>query len=173
MIDAADAFADEKHVGQFRKNGTTPYILHPRAVVSILCDAGITEPVILAAALLHDTIEDTDVTYDELASLFGQPVADIVLEVTDDKSLSKTKRKQEQIRHAPHYSVAAALVKIADKIANLRDIIDEPAPDWDASRKLAYYDHARAVVVAMGSRHSTLEKVFEATYLAGASQLKN
>lgn len=170
MIQTADEFADQKHAGQFRRNGTTPYITHPRTVVRILCDAGVTDSDTLVAALLHDTIEDTGVTYDALLSMFGKTVADVVREVTDDKSLPKQRRKDLQVEHAPHYSERAALVKIADKIANLRDIIAEPPP-WSAERKRAYYDHARAVVSGMGARHAKLERLFETTYLTGISQL--
>jgi GTP diphosphokinase / guanosine-3',5'-bis(diphosphate) 3'-diphosphatase len=156
VIPTADSFAERRHAGQFRKNGTTPYITHPRIVLNILRDeAGITDPDTLAASLLHDTIEDTGVTHDELILQFGKAVADIVREVTDDKTLSKGKRKQEQ-----------------NKIANMRDIIAEPAPDWDAARKIAYYEHARAVVGAIGRRHSLLERLFETTYLSGIDHLK-
>jgi len=173
MIETADSFAERRHAGQFRKNGTTAYISHPRTVLNILRDeAGITDPDTLAAALLHDTIEDTGATYAMLVSLFGETVADVVSEISDDKSLSKQARKDAQVAHAPHYSDRAALVKIADKIANMRDIIAEPAPDWDAARKIAYYEHARAVVTAIGPRHGRLNELFETQYQTGIDLLK-
>jgi guanosine-3',5'-bis(diphosphate) 3'-pyrophosphohydrolase len=173
MIQTADSFAERRHAGQFRKNGTTPYITHPRTVLNILRDeAAITDPDTLAAALLHDTIEDTGATYAMLVSEFGQTVADTVREVSDDKSLSKQARKDAQIAHAPYYSDRAALIKIADKIANMRDIIAEPAPDWDTARKIAYYEHARLVVHAMGPRHGRLNELFETQYQTGIDQLK-
>jgi GTP diphosphokinase / guanosine-3',5'-bis(diphosphate) 3'-diphosphatase len=169
---AADAFAEQEHAGQTRKNGITPYISHPRAVVRILRDeAGITDDATLEAALLHDTIEDTRATYAMLVSRFGETVADVVSEVSDDKSLSKQARKDAQVAHAPHYSNRAALVKIADKIANMRDIIEEPAPDWSTKTKIGYYEHARAVVLAMGPRHERLNEIFETQYQAGMKRL--
>lgn len=167
----ADKFAEQKHAGQFRKDGKTPYIAHPRAVASILRDeAGIADPDTLIAAVLHDTIEDTGVKRDEIAARFGPIVADTVAELTNDESLPKAQQKQAQIDKAPHYSDRAALIKMADKAANLRDIIAAPPP-WGADRKRAYYDHAMAVVSAMGRRHSKLERLFETTYLTGINQL--
>lgn len=167
----ADQFAEQKHAGQFRKDGKTPYIAHPRAVASILRDeAGVTDPDTLIAAVLHDTIEDTGVKHAELASRFGQTVADTVAELTNDETLPKAQQKQAQIDKAPHYSHRAALIKMADKTANLRDIIAAPPP-WPQDRKREYFDHARSVVHAMGPRHDKLRRLFETTYLTGINQL--
>lgn len=167
----ADRFAEQKHAGQLRKDGKTPYITHPRAVASILRDeAGITDPDTLIAAVLHDTIEDTGATHAELAARFGRTVADIVAELTNDEALPKAQQKQAQIAKAPHYSDRAAHIKMADKTANLRDIITAPPP-WSAQRKRDYFDHARAVVHAMGPRHPMLERLFSTTYLTGVDRL--
>lgn len=167
----ADNFAEQKHAGQFRGNGKTPYITHPRAVVSILRDeAAIRDPDTLVAAVLHDTIEDTGVKHAELQRLFGKEVADAVVELSNDSRLPRALQKQAQIDKAPHYSQRAAHIKIGDKIANLRDILAEP-PDWSVARKKEYYDHARSVVSAMGRRHTLLEQLFETTYLTGIDQL--
>lgn len=167
----ADRYAEKKHAGQLRKDGKTPYITHPRAVASILRDeAGITDPDTLIAAVLHDTIEDTGATHAELTARFGRNVADIVAELSNDERLPKAQQKQAQIDHAPHYSMPAAHIKIADKTANLRDIIAAPPP-WPRDRKRGYFDHARAVVTAMGPRHPVLEGLFDKTYRTGVGAL--
>ncbi|XP_061520254.1 guanosine-3',5'-bis(diphosphate) 3'-pyrophosphohydrolase MESH1 isoform X3 [Phycodurus eques] len=117
-------FAAEKHRNQRRKDAEkTPYINHPIGVARILShEAGITDIVVLQAALLHDTLEDTDTKPEELETKFGQIVAGIVQEVTDVKSLPKAERKRLQVEHAPHCSHQAKLVKLADKLYNLRDL---------------------------------------------------
>lgn len=163
----ADRFAEERHAGQFRGDGKTPYVEHPRAVFRILRDeAGISDIDTLVAALLHDTIEDTGVTYADLAARFGETVADVVLELTNDESLPKNAQKMAQINKAPRYSLRAANIKMADKTANLRDIIGAPPP-WKRPRKRAYFEHARLVVHAMGSRHDGLRSIFDVTYRDG------
>jgi guanosine-3',5'-bis(diphosphate) 3'-pyrophosphohydrolase len=111
--------------------------------------------------VLHDTIEDTETTADELRALFGDQVASVVLEVTDDKSLDKAQRKQLQIEHAVHISPEAKLVKLADKICNLRDLLASPPADWSAERKQAYFDWAAAVVAGLRGVHPGLEAVFD------------
>ena len=118
------AFASRKHSQQKRKDAdASPYINHPIALVSILAvEAGINDCDTLCAALLHDTIEDTDTSVEELVEAFGGPIASLVQEVTDDKRLSKAERKLRQVEHAAHLSTNARPVKLADKIANLRDV---------------------------------------------------
>ena len=122
------AFASRKHSQQRRKDAdASPYINHPIALVSILAvEAGINDCDTLGAALLHDTIEDTDTSVEELVEAFGGPVASLVQEVTDDKRLPKAERKLRQVEHAAHLSPKARPVKLADKIANLRDVADSP-----------------------------------------------
>uniref|UniRef100_A0A8C4T0R4 Guanosine-3',5'-bis(diphosphate) 3'-pyrophosphohydrolase MESH1 n=1 Tax=Erpetoichthys calabaricus TaxID=27687 RepID=A0A8C4T0R4_ERPCA len=117
-------FAAEKHKSQRRKDAeATPYINHPIGVARILAyEGGITDIAILQAALLHDTVEDTETSIDELDGKFGATVARIVQEVTDDKMLPKQERKQQQILKAPLCSHQAKLVKLADKLYNLRDL---------------------------------------------------
>ena len=112
---SATAFAAEKHRNQRRKDPeASPYINHPIALAHVLLhEAGIDDVMVLAAALLHDTVEDTDTTADELRKAFGETIADLVLEVTDDKSLPKAERKRLQIEHAPHLSPGAKLIKLA------------------------------------------------------------
>src|SRR5438270_4697478 len=122
------AFAAHKHRDQRRKDArASPYINHPIALANVLRNEGnIADPLVICAALLHDTIEDTETTPEELEREFGKRVRDVVLEVTDDKLLPKKERKRLQIEHAPHLSRAAKLVKLADKICNLRDVADSP-----------------------------------------------
>ena len=122
LLVRALAFASQKHSQQRRKDiDASPYINHPIALVSILAvEAGIEERDVLCAALLHDTLEDTQTTTEELIEVFGTTIASIVTEVSDDRGLKKKERKRLQISHAPHLSSAARLVKLADKIANLR-----------------------------------------------------
>jgi guanosine-3',5'-bis(diphosphate) 3'-pyrophosphohydrolase len=158
----AIAFAAEKHRTQRRKDAeSSPYINHPIALANVLAnEGGIEDPVVLCAALLHDTLEDTETTAAELEALFGDEVTAIVLEVTDDKSLAKQVRKQRQIEHAPQSSPKAKLVKLADKICNLRDIIASPPAEWSAERKQAYFDWAAQVVTGLRGTHPGLEAVF-------------
>jgi guanosine-3',5'-bis(diphosphate) 3'-pyrophosphohydrolase len=167
LILKATQFAAEKHKNQRRKDAeASPYINHPISLANVLAnEGGVTDPVVLCAALLHDTIEDTNTTADELRELFGNAITNVVLEVTDDKSLDKAKRKQLQIEHARHASSQAKLVKLADKICNLRDIAATPPADWTQERKDQYFDWAKAVIDGLRGEHPQLEALFDATYL--------
>lgn len=120
---AAD-FAAKKHRDQRRKDPQqTPYINHPIGVANILInEGGVDDPIVLQAALLHDTVEDTETTLDEIEEHFGPKVRGIVAEVSDDKDLPKEERKRLQVVNAPHKSKEAKLVKLADKLYNLRDL---------------------------------------------------
>lgn len=160
------AFAANKHKSQRRKDAeASPYVNHLIALARVLTvEGGIEDWTVLCAAVLHDTIEDTQTTQDELLALFGAEVTAVVLEVTDDKTLAKDLRKQRQIEHAPHISGQAKQVKLADKICNLRDILDTPPADWSAERKKAYFDWAAAVVQGLRGIHPRLEAVFDATF---------
>ncbi len=159
----AVAFAAEKHRHQRRKDAdASPYINHPIALANVLAnEGGIANVTVLCAAILHDTVEDTQTTVNELTALFGPSIAAIVQEVTDDKALAKHVRKQRQIEHAPHLSPEAKLVKLADKICNLRDILASPPPDWSAERKQAYFIWAAQVVAGVRGAHPGLEAIFD------------
>ena len=163
---SAISFAADKHRNQRRKDiEASPYINHPIALANILAnEAGIEDEKVLVAAILHDTIEDTETTTQELADLFGDDVTAIVLEVTDDKSLPKAERKRLQVEHAPTISRRAKLVKLADKIANLRDIAASPPADWPLQRQQEYFDWAKAVVDGLRGIHPTLERIFDEAY---------
>ena len=161
----AAAFAAEKHRNQRRKDQeASPYINHPIQLAHILVQERIDDPEVLAAALLHDTIEDTNTSLEELQIVFGYEIAGIVGECTDDKQLSKLERKQAQIDHAAHISHKARLVKIADKIANVNDIDDAPPAGWSLERKREYFDWAKQVVDQMRGTHAGLEARFDAEY---------
>lgn len=166
LLLTATAFAADKHRNQRRKDvEASPYINHPIALANILKnEGGIADAKVLAAALLHDTIEDTDATAEELEGLFGKEIATIVLEVTDDKSLAKAERKRLQVEHASTIGHRAKLVKLADKICNLRDLISSPPAGWSQQRINEYFDWAKAVVDGMRGANPALEKLFDSLY---------
>jgi guanosine-3',5'-bis(diphosphate) 3'-pyrophosphohydrolase len=160
------AFAAHKHRAQRRKDKeASPYINHPIALADVLAnEGGVEDPVTLCAALLHDTIEDTKTTYEELRKAFGREIADVVREVTDDKSLRKYVRKRRQIEHAPHLSRRAKLVKLADKISNLRDVNLSPPVHWSLARRRKYYEWAKRVIDGLRGAHPGLERLFDREY---------
>ena len=155
----ATLFAAEKHRDQRRKDASkTPYINHPIMVTNLLANVGrITDLETLQAGMLHDTIEDTDTTADELEEHFGYGVRSLVLEVTDDKSLPKPERKRLQIEHAPHLSPRAKSIKIADKIANLTDLLNSPPAHWPEARLHQYVAWSRQVVAGCRGHNQSLE----------------
>lgn len=159
----AMAFAAEKHRHQRRKDAdASPYINHPIALAHVLTnEGGVTDMTVLCAAVLHDTIEDTQTSAEEISALFGTTVASVVLEVTDDKLLAPALRKQRQIEHAPHISTQAKLVKLADKICNLRDVLAAPPAGWSGKRKRAYFEWASQVIAGVRGVHPDLEAVFD------------
>ncbi len=161
------SFAAEKHRDQRRKDDhSSPYINHPIAVARVLCEeAGVTDTPVLCAALLHDTVEDTNTSADELELLFGTEIRRVVMEVTDDRSLPKAERKRLQVVHAAGISHAAKLIKLADKICNLRDVVEAPPVSWELERRQAYFDWARDVVDQVRGTHAGLEALFDDAYL--------
>ena len=165
---AAIAFAAHKHRDQRRKDAAaSPYINHPIALANVLAnEAGVHEEAVLMAAILHDTIEDTETTARELETALGPTVAGIVLEVTDDKALSKAERKRLQIEHARHASREARLVKLADNICNLRDIAANPPAGWSLQRQREYFDWAKAVIDGLRGTHLELECLFDTAHAA-------
>ena len=164
------AFAAHKHRDQRRKDAeASPYINHPIALAEVLAgEGGVTDIEVLAAARLHDTIEDTATTAQELREYFGERIAAMVAEVTDDQALPKAERKRLQIEHAAGISHGAKLVKLADKICNLRDVAERPPAKWDLERRREYFDWARQVIDrlrgAPGESMRTLEAAFDAAY---------
>eukprot|EP01027_Heterolobosea_sp_BB2_P006038 GEZU01009166.1.p1 GENE.GEZU01009166.1~~GEZU01009166.1.p1 ORF type:complete len:190 (-),score=57.45 GEZU01009166.1:45-614(-) len=162
----AAAFAAEKHKHQRRKTvDQIPYINHPLEVAHILWFEGDVKDVdVLQAAILHDTIEDTDTTYEELTHIFGSKVCGIVKECTDDKNLPKIERKRLQIETAPHKSHEAKLVKLADKLHNLRSLQSGSPPGWELERVQEYFRWAKQVVDGMRGTNAKLEKLLDDTF---------
>jgi guanosine-3',5'-bis(diphosphate) 3'-pyrophosphohydrolase len=160
------AFAAHKHRDQRRKDPeASPYINHPIALADVLVnEGGVVDVEVLCAALLHDTVEDTDTTPEELSDAFGARIAGIVAELTDDTRLPKAERKRLQIEHAGALSAQARLVKLADKICNLRDVAERAPPSWDLARRREYFDWAKRVVDGMRGVHPALEEAFDAAY---------
>jgi guanosine-3',5'-bis(diphosphate) 3'-pyrophosphohydrolase len=166
LIFDALAFAAERHRDQRRKNAeASPYINHPIALAHILVNEGhIADPVVICAALLHDTIEDTETLPEEIERRFGPQIHQVVMEVSDDKNLPRSERKRLQIEHSSGLSDAAKLVKLADKICNVRDIADAPPVGWSLARKQEYFDWAKSVVDGLRGVSPRLEEVFDRAY---------
>jgi len=166
LLVRAASFAADRHRDQRRKNGDIPYVNHPLEVARLLVEVGKeTDGELLAAAMLHDTVEDTDATPDELERRFGKRIAGLVAEVTDDKSLPKATRKRKQIEHAPHLTREAKLIKMADKLSNLKDIAVRPPDRWPPDRIRGYFVWARTVVEALGDDvHPELRGALDALF---------
>lgn len=156
-------FAAGRHRNQRRKdNEKSPYINHPLDVVELLWRVGaVRDSVTLVAAALHDTVEDTGTQPEEIEADFGPEVRAVVLEVSDDKSLPKEVRKRLQIEHAPHKSLRAKIVKLGDKITNVRDVIMRPPDDWSETRRSEYVIWAQAVVDGLRGANPALEAEFD------------
>ena len=163
LILAALRFAAWKHRDQRRKGPhSVPYINHPIDLANVLWFEGqVRDPLVIAAAILHDTIEDTETTPDELRGAFGATVAGIVDEVTDVTWLRKRARKKLQVARAGRASKRARLVKLADKICNLRDIKAHPPRDWTLERRREYFDWALSVVDEIRGTNARLERKFD------------
>jgi len=166
-------FSAEKHNDQRRKDSrSSPYINHPIQVAETLWSVGgVRDEAVLVAAILHDTIEDTATSADEIRSLFGEDVLGLVLEVTDDKSLSKETRKQLQVEHAPHKSPGAKLIKLADKLCNIHDILHFPPEDWSLERKQEYLLWSEKVVQGVRGSNPGLEARYDEELKAGRRSL--
>ena len=166
-------FSAEKHRRQRRKDKqASPYINHPIEVAEILWTTGnVNDITVIVAALLHDTLEDTDTTPDELRIHFGEDVLALVLEVSDDKTLPKPERKRRQIEKAPFLSPRARLLKLADKICNIRDIANFPPHNWSWQRKFEYLEWAASVIDGLRGVNRELEIHFDETLAAAHKTL--
>ncbi len=163
LLEALD-FAARKHRDQRRKGGADapPYINHPIEVAHLLAVVGgFTDSVMLRAAVLHDTIEDTGTTAEELEAAFGEEVGALVLELTDDKTLPKEERKRLQVERATDLSGRAKCIKIADKISNIREVAHSPPPDWSFERRARYLDWSEEVVAGCRGVCSPLEHEYD------------
>jgi (p)ppGpp synthase/HD superfamily hydrolase len=165
LMQAAD-FAARRHIAQRRKGERAePYINHLTEVASLLAQATEGEDAVLVmGGLLHDTLEDTDATYEDLVQRFGPEVAALVAEVTDDKSLRKEERKRLQVETTPKKSRRAKLLKIADKTSNLRGLVQSPPVGWTEERLRDYVVWAAEVVRSCRGLNEKLEAAFDAAY---------
>jgi guanosine-3',5'-bis(diphosphate) 3'-pyrophosphohydrolase len=155
-------FAARAHNGQVRKDGTTPYINHPLEVMHMLVHtAKVADTEILMAAVLHDVVEDTEVTSDEIADRFGLRISKLVLELTDDKHLDKEERKRQQLITADLISPSARLIRISDKICNVYDILYAPPGNWPVSRRIDYLNWAEAVIDKIRGTNEAMENRFD------------
>ena len=172
LLEAA-SFAAQRHTGHKRKGSAgEPYINHPMEVANMLANVGnVDDYDVLIAALLHDTVEDTGTKTEEIAERFGERVSGIVAEVTDDKSLPKQERKRLQIEHAAHLSPEAKLVKLGDKISNIRDVSNNPPADWDIKRRRDYIDWGEKVVAGLRGTNPALEALFDEAVRAAREKL--
>lgn len=165
-------FAAIQH--QYQRRGgykRLPYINHLIKVADILIHtAGETDPDILRAAVLHDVLEDTDTTPEEMTQKFGTAVCSIVQELTDDMSLPYDERKRIQVNKAPYLSDAAQKIKLADKTCNIRDIVDYPL-SWNTARKVAYIDWSEEVIDKLRGKHLALEQLFDETVAYARNRL--
>ncbi len=173
LIARAFDFAARAHAGQRRKGmRAEPYVTHVAEVALLLAQATQgQDPELVAAGLLHDTLEDTDTSRDALEREFGPAVAGLVAEVTDDRSAPREERKEMQVRSAPGKSARARMLKIADKTSNLRSIRESPPVGWSRRRKVEYFEWGRRVVEACGKVNDELEERFREAYAAGLRDL--
>jgi GTP diphosphokinase / guanosine-3',5'-bis(diphosphate) 3'-diphosphatase len=167
-------FASEKHRDQRRKDPqASPYINHPIQVAETIWRVGkIYDIATVMAGLLHDTVEDTQTTLEELKDHFGLEVANVVKEVTDDKSLPTHERKRLQIEHAPHISPRAKWVKLSDKICNVADITHNPPNNWSLQRQIAYLDWTEQVVKGLRGYSVELETYYDQVLEEGRRLLR-
>ncbi|HTR87204.1 MAG TPA: HD domain-containing protein [Reyranella sp.] len=174
LSQAAD-YAARQHAAHKRKGiRGEPYINHLIEVATLLAEATDGNDLVLVqGGYLHDTVEDTDTTPADLVRLFGKDVADLVAEVTDDKSLPQKDRKRLQVEHAPHLSPRGKLLKIADKTSNLRGIVSSPPKDWSRERLLEYIDWAEEVVRACRGANARLEAAFDKAHAEAIEHYKS
>ncbi|CAG2173293.1 unnamed protein product [Oppiella nova] len=157
LVKAID-FAAIAHRNQLRRDGKTPYINHPIGVMNTLVQLADCQDIdVLCAAVLHDTVEDTDTTISDITAHFGANVSAIVAEVTDDKTLAKAERKRLQVQHSPHISFGAKLVKLSDKLYNLRDLLRETPIGWTDDRVDEYFKWSERVIAGMVGTNEALE----------------
>ncbi len=165
IVKLADAyrFAADRHVGQRRKGeAAEPVVNHLAEVADLVARATAGADVeLVVAAVLHDTVEDTDTTFEELAGRFGGRVASLVAEVTDDKTLPLAERKRLQVEHAAHASHGAKVIKIADKTSNLRAMAESPPRNWSEARRAEYLEWGRQVVDNCRGANRWLEDQFD------------
>ncbi len=166
-------FSAGKHRDQRRKDSAaSPYINHPIEVAFLLwMVGGVHDEAAILAAILHDTIEDTDTKPEEIRALFGDDVLGLVLEMSDDKSLPKQERKLKQIAHSPRLSLRAKQIRLADKICNIHDIAFAPPDGWPLKRRINYLEWAQNVIDGLRGANAGLEKRFDETLALARKKL--
>lgn len=174
-VEKALALARKVHEGQTRKGPRNePYVVHVTEVAEILAEAtGGGDPVLIIGGLLHDAVEDSDLTRDDLASDFGAEVADLVAEVTDPEGVTEEERRQRQIDHAPHMSTRARLLKIADKTSNIEEMTADPPKGWSTEKIRAYIKWGEDVVAGCRGLNAELEERFDAALAAAHARFGN
>jgi guanosine-3',5'-bis(diphosphate) 3'-pyrophosphohydrolase len=167
-------FAADKHRNQRRKDvEESPYINHPIELAELLARVGgVTDLTILQGAILHDTVEDTDTSFEELEENFGAEVKDVVAYVTDNKKLPKEERKRLQIEHAPYISDRAKQVKLADKISNVLGVTQAPPANWSLEQRQEYLDWTEKVVEGCRGCNADLENQYDQVLQTGQQQLE-
>jgi guanosine-3',5'-bis(diphosphate) 3'-pyrophosphohydrolase len=165
-------YAADRHRDQRRKDaGQTPYVNHLISVASLIAGVGgVGDPTVLQAAVLHDSVEDVGVTGAELAERFGADIAGLVAEVTDNTSLPREERKRLQVERAHRLSPRAKVIKLADKIANVTDIIEHPPAGWSRRRCCEYFDWSAAVVAGCRGANARLERRFDEVLARGRAE---
>jgi (p)ppGpp synthase/HD superfamily hydrolase len=173
LVSEAADFAARRHIGQQRKGrGSEPYVNHLAEVANLLSIAADgTDAELVAAGWLHDTIEDTATTREELAQKFGDHVAALVVEVTDDMTLPKQERRQRQIVDASRKSPGAKLIKIADKISNIRARILPQPKQEERDDLIDYVSWAERVVAGCRGVNAVLDRMFDETVTLARSTL--
>jgi guanosine-3',5'-bis(diphosphate) 3'-pyrophosphohydrolase len=174
LVLRAAHFAAVKHLYQRRKGvSAKPYITHPIEVAMILATiGGVSDAAVLAAALLHDTVEDTDTTLEDIEREFGSEVRSLVAEVTDDKTLDSLTRKRLQVENASLLSTRAKLIKLADKLCNARDVSFDSPPNWSLQRCLQYVEWTKRVIDGCRGVNAPLEQLYDRNYAAGMAELE-
>ena len=169
ILDAA-VFAASIHRGQYRKGDTSaPYLEHCLEVAYLLSNlGGIDDETTIVAALLHDTLEEDASKADDIRSRFGDEILEIVKELTDDPALAEAERRKAQVDHAPHLSQRAKAIKLADKISNIRDVIEHRPEGWSDERLAEYIEWGRDVVEGLRGANDKLEERFDELVLQDA-----
>lgn len=175
LLAEAFAFACERHGDQRRKGRQEqPYVTHLAEVARILARTTVgADPALVTAGVLHDVVEDTGTSRDELERLFGEEIAGLVMEVTDDQSLPTDERRERQVETAHDLSLRARMIRIADKISNMSDLAASPASEWPEEKVKAYFHWARRVVDNCRGINAKLEAEFDTAYGEGLVKVKH
>lgn len=158
---AALSFAAQRHRDAPRP-GADPCLAHPIAVAdAIVSIGGVTDAVVLCAALLHDVVNNTETPPQLLMDRFGREIADVVLDISDDRSLPEVQRRRVQVAYAPNLSGRARLVRLADMLCRLRRLAAVPRAE-----RAAEVAWVAQMVAGLGGMNTALETAADAALLA-------